>query len=76
MPFEGIKILRKNPIKEAKNISDNIIQLIRDLIYNELEGLVQDSIEERRRIFGYKKVPPAKLDGVSCASSAGRVKSN
>lgn len=47
MPFEGIKILRKNPIKEAKNISDNIIQLIRDLIYNELEGLVQDSIEER-----------------------------
>lgn len=46
MPFGRIKLPHKNLTKEAKTMSDNIIQLNEDLIEHDLKDLVRSSVEE------------------------------
>lgn len=46
MPFGRIKLPHKNLTKEAKTMSDNIIQLNEDLIKRDLKDLVRSSVEE------------------------------
>ena len=46
MPFGRIKLPHKILLKEAKTMSDNIIQLNEDLIKHNLKDLVRSSVEE------------------------------